>query len=79
MLKGRFRALNTYIRKEGGRHISNYATENEEECFAEIYALLTTGSCASADLLEDYFTDTIKVAKQILNEIRKLPYDIRNC
>lgn len=70
---------NTYIRKEGGRHISNYATENEKECFAEIYALLTTGSCASADLLEDYFTDTIKVAKQILNEIRKLPYDIRNC
>ena len=70
---------NTYIRKDGGRYAStsNYASENEVECFAEIYQLLTTGECQSADLLEDFFPETIRVAEKILNEIRNLPDNVR--
>ena len=69
-----------YIREGGtiGTNVSTYAGYNEKECFAEIYRLLTTGTCGSADMLEDFFPETIKLAEQILNEIRSLPDDIRH-
>lgn len=63
---------NAYIRKEGGSNISIYATYNIHECFAECYNLLTTGVCNSADLLEDFFPQTIKAADEMLNYIRSL-------
>ena len=70
---------NTYVRKDGGKNISNYATENEVECFAEIYQLITTGECDSQDMLEDFFPETIRLAEQLLAEIRNQPDNVRDC
>ena len=50
--------------------LSNYATWNEQEMFAECYALLMTGNCDSKDCILTYFPKTLDAAKKHLEYIR---------
>lgn len=69
---------NTYIKENGGDNISVYATNNNHECFAECYKLLTTGTCRSANVLEDFFPKTIRAAEEMLKYIRSLDDSVRH-
>lgn len=55
----------------------NYCTYNEREMFAECYTLLMLGDCNSKECILKHFPNCLREAKKILEEIRKMPDDIR--
>lgn len=57
---------------------SNYATANAKEMFAECYNYLMLGTCNSADMLEDFFPDCLRIANEMIEEIRALSDDVRH-
>ena len=63
----------------GGHQItSNYATANYQEMFAECYAYLMTGTCHSAAMLEDFFPECLRIASEMIEQIRALPDEVRH-
>jgi len=68
---------NCYFREGGGRYSSKYATYDEQEMFAECYAMLMTGECKSRDLIEDFFPKTLQVIAKHIEYVRSLPDDVR--
>ncbi len=73
-----------YVRPEGTvctggiSPTSNYATANYQEMFAECYTYLMTGSCASASMLEDFFPDCLRIANEMIEQVRALPDEVRH-
>lgn len=56
---------------------SVYCTSSSAEMFAECYTLLMTGNCHSKDTILKHFRKTLIEAEKLLQEIRKLPDDVR--
>ena len=69
-----------YVKKEGfiTERAANYATTNIKEMFAECYQYLMTGTCLSADMLEDFFPECLSIADEMLEVIRNLPDEKRH-
>lgn len=54
-----------------------YCTYNEKEMFAECYSLLMLGYCNSKEAILTHFPECLAATKRLLNEIRKMPDNIR--
>ena len=67
-----------YDRGDGKGRSSNYATANYKEMFAECYEYLMTGTCNSAAMLEDFFPECLRIANEMIEQIRALPDDVRH-
>lgn len=57
---------------------SNYATESEQEMFAECYALITLGHCESEEVINKYFQNTKNCVIEMVENTRKLPKSQRH-
>ena len=61
----------------GENDVSNYATRNENEMFAECYSLIMNGFCDSQTIIEKYFPKTLAEAKKHIEYVRSLPREER--
>lgn len=76
--KGRYHTKNDTLSSANSNNDSTYATVDEQEMFAECYALAMSGECQSEEVINKYFPKTLACVLEMIENTRKLPKSQRH-